>query len=242
MLPFFSRTILGEMLALTCHPLPGGTCVKCDWYEWYWMTGWWYTSWDSSSQLNWKKTCSKPPTRWILVFHMYLFNYSSGWEMEWNGMEWHGLRHILKNLMVELLTNRFGFKYYLALVLPFLQGSAWNSQQKISLWTTEWTFKKSYLMMSSQPQHGVSMTSASSLLGCSEKSEIWGVGWQPMLRKHTPRFAPTAYLQQQMLPWLWHASRTMNWYLINPNSKMLPEHTPIRLCYRSIPLTLKQLA
>ena len=141
----------------------------------------------------------------------YVFNYSSGWDMEWNGMEWHGLRHILKNLMVELLT--IGFKYYLVLVLSFLQGSAWNSQQTISVWTTEWTFKKSYLMMSSQPQHGVSMTSASSLLVDNQCSE----SIPPMLQQHT---------YNSRCSHDHDCFRTTKWHLINPNSKMLPRAYP----------------
>ena len=158
----------------------------------------------------------------------YVFNYSSGWDMEWNGMEWHGLRHILKNLMVELLT--IGFKYYLVLVLSFLQGSAWNSQQTISVWTTEWTFKKSYLMMSSQPQHGVSMTSASSLLVDNQCSES------------IPPYAPTAYLQQQMLPWPWLLPERRNDIWLIPIVKCSQSIPLCCLCSRSIPLTLKQLA
>ena len=151
--------------------------------------------------------------------------------MEWNGMEWHGLRHIkIKTSWSNcspLASNTIWYLYCPSFKALLEILNKWYRFEPL----TEWTFKNLQEVILDD----VFSTSARSKWHQlhhwrgQETCQIWGVGWQPMLRKHTPRFAPTAYLQQQMLPWPYdfQTSRTTKWHLINPNSKMLPEHTPM---------------
>ena len=73
----------------------------------------------------------------------------------------------------------------------------WDIDQPLC--TTEWTFKKSYLMMSSKPRNGA-------VLGVT---------------KNTPTACLQHLLPNPMLP-----EQTTKWHVIKLKSKLLPEHTP----------------